>query len=1359
MALGTTNTNLTQIAVKRLSGKAMTNSNLSIPEEGFGSTVQTAALTVFGEVLPNNPVTGSENLFLIQSQSNSHPGTVMLVDFDITPINDSQYQNVLDIGDGTNVLNYTGDQGETSINTFHAYVLSLTGSFHERITDLGATYFASNASTPVTLGNAPFTGSFTTTGSVQLQIVPEFVSTINGSTNPYIPQISKKASPEIFEGASALSANNGTAAIDYYLDPFSGLLFVQDPVSFSDGAGNVPGKVRAFIYVGKYQTDVVSGETVDLHISASEGTGFSIANKATASFESGSLGVTITAGGTNKITIGDSGDQLKLVSDNTSTGSIFFEGGDNDNIFSTFNDSAGGTPQQFVLKHNLGDTEFINRRGDLILSASTNNIAIQTNVPATTGLTVKGNISASGAINTDSHITASGNISASGDLFVRNINASLLNARKIEVSELIVSSSVSYITSSFSSGSNIFGDTMDDKHRFTGSLFVTGNINISSGSLIVAAQHSDTSFTNEGIIFQNNVITDNDNRIRLTTAENMQFNAAASFQFKPNNGQVVILDNRQLQFNTENNASKARIVATSGSVTDQVRLDIENDANVPKVSIITSGSAGLEGNVGIGTTSPGSLLSLAKGDATVYDSTDDNGQRNVGPTILLENTSSVSNTFGQILFDSDDSDQGIARIAFLDTGVASTDIAFVTEHTNTKSEKLRITSDGKVGIGTSSPTARLHVSSSGLGLRVENSTQPLAGGVKLAEFLHKDGTNNPQFQISSSANGILLQSSFTTGINGEFRLRANGGSSYMAFDTGLAPGQGGEFMRLTSAGKLGIGTTAPEQLLTVKGGDILVTGSNSTTIELSSTNTGASAQAELKLTSFRTGSAGAGSMGSSRLFKTGSSTRFTLDEDLTIRNNNKTSFVINGAGDINFVSASQGGDSGALTSYLFGDNENKRIGIGGITTPAHELDITGSARIRGPFSQLRLLNDSNSDNIEIGVSDGGDAFMKRGDNNGLIRFRDVDNVDVMTIAFSPTTHNKKVIISGSISASISASIGKGDRLNIYSDATNSTIDTLNNRLRFRTYRTQDYIEFKPNNSIELIISDSGSKFSSNITASSDISSSGKLFFSSSLNSSTSLKTLVYDTDTGQIFHTGSYGGGGGGTVTLAGVSASIHAATGSLSASIVGTANEVEVTSTGPGNITIGLPDNVTIAGNLNVNGSTLATDDTTFNLLDTTATTINFGGAATTIDIGAAGNSNVNIKGSASIDGDLTVKGEVTAINTTELNVEDPFILLNSGSTTGDGGIIVQTAANGIGTALFFDDSANRWAFAESGSTAFNATTPTAHQYVVSVSSSNAAPTGFPSNFGNSSTTQLGMMYVDTSDSDGDGNMIYIYA
>ena len=46
----------------------------------------------------------------------------------------------------------------------------------------------------------------------------------------------------------------------------------------------------------------------------------------------------------------------------------------------------------------------------------------------------------------------------------------------ITAKQFIVSSSVTYMTSSFSSGSTIFGDSVDDTHQFTGSVSISGSI-------------------------------------------------------------------------------------------------------------------------------------------------------------------------------------------------------------------------------------------------------------------------------------------------------------------------------------------------------------------------------------------------------------------------------------------------------------------------------------------------------------------------------------------------------------------------------------------------------------------------------------------------------------------------------------------------------------------------------------------------------------------------------------------------------------------------------------------------------------------------------------------------------------------
>lgn len=68
------------------------------------------------------------------------------------------------------------------------------------------------------------------------------------------------------------------------------------------------------------------------------------------------------------------------------------------------------------------------------------------------------------------NITATGNVNVQGDLIAERY---------------IISSSVSHITQSFSSGSTVFGDTNDDTHQFTGSLFVSGNLTLESGSITV----------------------------------------------------------------------------------------------------------------------------------------------------------------------------------------------------------------------------------------------------------------------------------------------------------------------------------------------------------------------------------------------------------------------------------------------------------------------------------------------------------------------------------------------------------------------------------------------------------------------------------------------------------------------------------------------------------------------------------------------------------------------------------------------------------------------------------------------------------------------------------------------------------
>ena len=85
-------------------------------------------------------------------------------------------------------------------------------------------------------------------------------------------------------------------------------------------------------------------------------------------------------------------------------------------------------------------------------------------------------------------------------------------------------------------------------------------------------------------------------------------------------------------------------------------------------------------------------------------------------------------------------------------------------------------------------------------------------------------------------------------------------------------------------------------------------------------------------------------------------------------------------------------------------------------------------------------------------------------------------------------------------------------------------------------------------------------------------------------------------------------------------------------------------------------------------------------------------------------------------VTGDLTVQGTQTSVNTTNLLVEDRFALFNSGSATGDGGIIVQTESDFSGVALGYDDSEGRFGLQIGTKLAQNADTLAPDAYIASV-------------------------------------------
>ena len=197
--------------------------------------------------------------------------------------------------------------------------------------------------------------------------------------------------------------------------------------------------------------------------------------------------------------------------------------------------------------------------------------------------------------------------------------------------------------------------------------------------------------------------------------------------------------------------SDALCVSTNqlGGDTDLLAIDRGGDVRIGN------------GKVGINAT-PASRLDVRDTSTTAYPFTSANsGTYSYAPypheINIRNNDTGSANTFAGIHFHAGehatDGKNSTARISAVKTGDYQADLVFGTRNTSFK-ERLRITSDGNVGIGEDDPQATLHVRSSIPELRLTNTTTPNAfesGRIRFTEyatakmqgaFIHYDGNAN-----------------------------------------------------------------------------------------------------------------------------------------------------------------------------------------------------------------------------------------------------------------------------------------------------------------------------------------------------------------------------------------------------------------------------------------------------------------------------------------------------------------------------------------------------------------------------------------------------------------------------------------
>ena len=399
--------------------------------------------------------------------------------------------------------------------------------------------------------------------------------------------------------------------------------------------------------------------------------------------------------------------------------------------------------------------------------------------------------------------------------------------------------------------------------------------------------------------------------------------------------------------------------------------------------------------VGIGTTSP------AAGFGTGIVSLDVNGPIFARGPIASNQTNAgvIQYTANDTTIRSFGATAGTGAIAFkVGGGGGSAD-----------TEAARITSDGKLGLGTSSPAVTAHISSSSAeSLRIEHATSPYIS-----------------WYLGATRGAYLLANSSYV------KLGADAGSN----NTIQFSNSGGDRLTINSAGNVGIGTTSPGYTLDVAG----TVNANATFRANDGTHIGIfGSQA------FASGVVGLGSGSNHPLvFGTNANERARIDSNGTFR--------VKGAGAGGATDAVQ--LSGAAPSSSLVVDSSGRLGVG-TGSPLAELHLNDSTGL----SRMRFTGGAaGADNFEIGQAIVGVS------NSGF----SIYDIDATATRFVIDSSGNVGIGTASPSENLHVKVASTDGIKIQSDSTTagtysqlgflaSTNDAGAPGLAIRGYRGTDF---------------------------------------------------------------------------------------------------------------------------------------------------------------------------------------------------------------------------------------------------------------------------------------------------------------
>jgi hypothetical protein len=379
---------------------------------------------------------------------------------------------------------------------------------------------------------------------------------------------------------------------------------------------------------------------------------------------------------------------------------------------------------------------------------------------------------------------------------------------------------VQQVTSSvvYSSGSNVFGNDISNTQQFTGSLQVSGSTHYLLGNVGIGQTTPAYKLQVSGVANSNDIVINN-----TTTGVNLRL------QMIDNNGGIFTTGAKPLYLGTNNTANHLTI-DTSGNVgigiSPSAKLDVYTTsgtlfrAEMPGVAQLNIGNGGnstnyydadtqifrsgggsermridSSGNVGIGTTNPDQKLNVEGNDANAVQLKIKNNNVSNGNKYL---SLFVGGTTGFSV--NGWANSGVIESA-AGTGsnlvLSNYEAAPIIFQTNNRNERMRITSGGDVGIGTTNPGYKLDVN----------------GAIGSSDEIYINNGKYLRFQRSSG--GLYIQTLGIESGTDNVRLVTSG-------DFNILNGSLTNLMTVKNGGNVGIGTTSPSEKLHIKNGTLLL---------------------------------------------------------------------------------------------------------------------------------------------------------------------------------------------------------------------------------------------------------------------------------------------------------------------------------------------------------------------------------------------------------------------------------------------------------------------------------------------------------------------------------------------------------